>query len=130
MNKDFATYMESCCRFVGEILPLKLSEFWKSINSFIDLGGGSGYITLQICKHHKHLKGINSDLKHLEPVFKEYLEKESDSSLKERVKFLTLDFFKDPFPTDVDAFMFGNTIHDWEDKLKIELIRKSFDSLP
>jgi hypothetical protein len=47
----------------GSSLPKKLEGFWKSINSFVDIGGGSGYLTISICKEHLHLKGINSDLK-------------------------------------------------------------------
>ena len=55
--------MESGTKFVAHLLPKKLEGFWKSINSFVDIGGGSGYLTISICKEHLHLKGINSDLK-------------------------------------------------------------------
>jgi hypothetical protein len=59
----FAKYMESSCKFVAHLLPKRIEGFWKSINSFVDIGGGSGFMTISICKEHNHLKGINSDLK-------------------------------------------------------------------
>lgn len=42
----FADYMQSSCKFVGILLPQKIDSFWKSINSFVDIGGGSGYMTM------------------------------------------------------------------------------------
>jgi hypothetical protein len=75
-NKSFAFYMQSSIKFVGLRIPEVISDVWKDMNSFMDVGGGSGYMTIQICKAQKHLKGINSDLAALDPVFKEYIEKE------------------------------------------------------
>jgi hypothetical protein len=42
----FAKYMESSIKFTGYLLPKKLESFWKSINSFVDIGGGSGYVSI------------------------------------------------------------------------------------
>ena len=41
-----------------------------------------------------------------------------------------MDFYKDAFPTDVDAIMFGNVLHDWDDDVKKMLIKKTFEALP
>lgn len=86
-------------------------------------------MTMKICEHHEHLKGINTDLPQLEEVFQDYLAKENES-VKQRASFRILDFFKDDFPKDVDAIMFGNVIHDWDDSVKKVLIKKTFDALP
>lgn len=86
-------------------------------------------MTFQLCKAHPHLKGVNTDLAPLTEVFEDYLSRE-DQKLKERVSFKVLDFFKDDFPTDVDAIMFGNILHDWNDEVKKMLIKKTFEALP
>lgn len=44
--KKFASYMESTIKLLKDALPEKISDVWKSINSFADIGGGSGYITI------------------------------------------------------------------------------------
>ena len=72
---------------------------------------------------------MNCDLKQLNPVYDTYLERENDSELAKRVTFREVDFFKDELPSDVDAHVFGNVIHDWNDKTKNMLIEKSFRAL-
>jgi hypothetical protein len=121
--------MLSCIRLVAPPLASNIAPFWKSIKSFADIGGGSGYMTMKICEHHDHLKGINTDLPQLEEVFQDYLSKENES-VKQRASFRKLDFFNDDFPKDVDAIMFGNVIHDWDDSVKKMLIKKTFEALP
>ena len=46
------------------------------------------------------------------------------------MSFRTLDFFKESMPSDVDALMFGNVIHDWSDDKKKMLIKKAYEALP
>lgn len=121
--------MESTIKIMKDSLPTSISDVWKSINSFTDIGGGSGYITFQICKHHPHLKGVSGDLKQLAPVFDSYLAKENDAELAKRVSFREVDFFNHELPSDVDAHVYGNVIHDWDDQVKNMLIEKSFRAL-
>ena len=69
LNFTFARYMESCCKFVSLILPLKLDAFWKSIRSFADVGGGRGFMSMSICKEHAHLKAVSCDLPQCASVY-------------------------------------------------------------
>lgn len=46
LAKKFAGYMESTIKLLKDTLPEKISDTWKSINSFADIGGGSGYIAI------------------------------------------------------------------------------------
>ena len=113
--ENFANYMQSTIKLMKDSLPQCISDEWKSINSFADIGGGSGYITFQICKHHPHLKGVNGDLKQLLPVYNNYLANEKDEELAKRVSFREVDFFAHELPSDVDAHLYGNVLHDWDD---------------
>lgn len=53
-----------------------------------------------------------------------------DPELASRVTFRPVDFMKDNFPTDVDAILFGNVLHDWPVEVMKMLIKKTFDALP
>ena len=85
--------MEGTVKILSKILPSKISDFWKSIKSFSDIGGGSGFMTIEICKAHPHLRGVNADLGDLSGVFDTYMAKD-DPALASRVSFRALDFFK------------------------------------
>jgi len=76
-----------------------------------------------------HLTAVNCDLRQCEPVFKKYALR-YEQSVQDRVSFRTVDFFKDELPSDVDALMFGNVIHDWDDDVKRMLIKKAYAALP
>jgi len=89
----FALVMELYVRFSGELVPLKLESTFHEIKSFVDIGGGSGYMAMQISKKFPHLKGINADLPQLEEVYNEYIAKPEFKDLGDRVSFLSLDFF-------------------------------------
>ena len=85
--------MEGTVKILSKILPVKISDFWKSIKSFSDIGGGSGFMTIEMCKAHQHLRGVNADLGDLSGVFDTYMAKD-DPALASRVSFRALDFFK------------------------------------
>ncbi len=89
----FALVMEHYVRFSGELIPRKLESTFNEIKSFVDIGGGSGYMSMKICKKFPHLKGISADLPHLEEVYNEYIAKPEFKDLSDRVSFLSLDFF-------------------------------------
>lgn len=107
--------MEANVKLLKDPLAKNIGDVWKQVKSFADIGGGSGYTSIQICKQYPHLKGINCDLKYLAPVFKDYLSRENDPELRKRVSFREVDFLKEELPSDVDALVFGNVIHDWND---------------
>jgi O-methyltransferase domain len=99
--------MEHYVRFAAELIPVKLESTFKEIKTFADIGGGSGYVSFKICQKHPHLKAITTDLPHLEEVFNEYKARPDFKDSSDRVSWLTLDFQKDEYPTDVDAIILG-----------------------
>jgi SAM-dependent methyltransferase len=66
----------------------------------------------------------------MKEVFNEYIARNEFSNLYNRVHFQSLDFLKNDFPSgDIDAFLFGNVIHDWNDEVKQMLMGKAFKAL-
>lgn len=98
---------------------------------------------MEFCRHNPRIKyAINCDLGVLRDTFTEYLTREEKCAggerLRERVLFQELDFLKEgsfrfKIPGSnmdkVDGIVFGNVMHNWELKVRKELMRKSFESL-
>jgi len=98
---------------------------WSDYESFFDIGTARGGVPVQIALVHKHLTGGGFDLPLIKPIFEEYVR---SFGLENRVRFVSGDFFKDPFPK-ADVLIMGHILHDWNWKKKKFLIKKAFSSL-
>jgi len=137
--EDFAGFMESVIKTTALRIPEVLKDIWSEVRTVADIGGGSGYVLMELCRRYPNLNAINVDLPELEPVFNKYLERESttkEGNLKDRVHFQALDFLKEDFvfnvsgkKVEVDVILFGNVIHDWEDEKKLLLLKKAYAAL-
>ena len=139
--ESFANFMENVVRITALRIPEALKDIWSEVRSVADIGGGSGYVLMELCRRYPQLQGIDIDLPELEPVFNKYLERESSikegaQNLKERIFFQALDIFKEDFKfkisgkkVEVDAIILGNVIHDWEDEKKLLLLKKAYAAL-
>ncbi|TNV77745.1 hypothetical protein FGO68_gene13827 [Halteria grandinella] len=142
---EFAHAMESCIKLAvfklsESILP-RLCD--QGLETIADIGGGSGYTLMEFCRHNPRIKcAIDCELGELRDTFTEYLGREEKCAggerLRERVFFQELDFLKEgsfrfKIPGSnmdkVDGIVFGNVMHNWELKVRKELMRKSFESL-
>jgi tRNA G46 methylase TrmB len=88
--EDFARFMESVVRITALRIPEVLKDIWSKVRNVADIGGGSGYVLMELCKRYPNLNAINIDLPELEPVFNKYLERESTSkelNLRDRIHF-------------------------------------------
>lgn len=133
--------MENVVRITALRIPEALNDIWSEVRSIADIGGGSGYVLMELCRRYPQLQGINIDLPELLPVFNKYLERESNikeggQNLKDRIFFQALDFLKEDFNfkvsgknVQVDVILFGNVIHDWEDENKLILLKKAYAAL-
>jgi len=140
-SESFARYMESVVKLIALRIPEVLKNIWSEARYVADIGGGSGYVLMELIRRYPQLQGIDIDLPVLENVFNQYLEREStiraeDKNLKERVHFQALDFLKEDFnfkvsgkSVQVDVIMFGNVLHNWEDENKLLLLKKAYAAL-
>lgn len=110
----------------------KPAFFWpklvdlKENEKFVDIGGGSGIHTIAACLHWSKLAGIVCDRPSVISFTKEYVK---NFGLKNRIRLVGLDMWKDPFPKG-DVYFFGDVFHDWSKEKCSFLARKSFQSLP
>lgn len=99
---------------------------WKKWNTFVDIGGAQGDLSVQIASTNPHITGIGFDLPPVQPIFEKYIAK---AGLSEQLKFMPGDFFNQNFP-HTDVVLMGHVLHDWDLPTKRMLIGKAFDALP
>ncbi|MGI8836813.1 MAG: methyltransferase [Pyrinomonadaceae bacterium] len=99
---------------------------WKDYQTFIDIGGAQGGLSVQVAKAHPHLKGGNFDIPAVGPVFEKYVAKHG---LGDRLRFYPGDFFNDPLPR-ADVLVMGHILHDWNMEEKRMLLKKAIEALP
>lgn len=99
---------------------------WGDHKTFADIGAAQGAVPVELALTHPHLHGIGCDLPAVQPIFEKFIKQRG---VADRVKFQTVDFFKDALPK-VDVLIMGHILHDWDLEEKKVLVRKAYDALP
>lgn len=99
---------------------------WNNYKAVVDVGGAQGGLLVQLGLAHPHLTGTNFDLAVVGPIFEEYV---AANGLKDRLRFKTGDFFKEPLPS-ADVITMGHILHDWNLEEKRMLLDKAYQALP
>jgi O-methyltransferase domain/Dimerisation domain len=99
---------------------------WSQYKSFVDIGAAQGGLPVVVAQAHQHLTGIGADLPVVRPIFEKYV---ASHGLQQRLRFATLDFFREAFPK-ADVVIMGHILHDWDLPTKKMLLGKAFDALP
>ena len=104
----------------------KLPVF-ESIRHLVDAGGGDGTNAITLVKAHPHL---------LVTVFDggtacdKAIKKIAESGLSGQIDTCPGDFFVDPFPTNIDAILFGHMMTIWSPERDTALLRRAYAALP
>ena len=94
-------------------------------NTFADLGGATGHLTVAACRRWPNLRGVVFDLNEVIPITKEFI----PADVADRIDIIGGDFFADELPK-ADVYALGRIIHDWsEPKIKL-LLAKILAALP
>jgi hypothetical protein len=99
---------------------------WSQYQTFVDVGAAQGGLPVVLAQTHPHLKGTGADLPIVGPIFEKYV---AAHGLQERLRFTSLDFFREPLPK-ADVIVMGHILHDWDLETKKMLIGKAYDALP
>jgi len=130
---------ESLDRFLRGMHGLSVSCAPALVHSFdlsrfrtlVDLGGGSGALVYEACKHYPTLKGSILDLESALVFTRSSIARQAHSSphISERISFISGNFFEDDLP-DADIFVLSRIIHDWEEDKACKLLKRVYDRLP
>jgi len=109
------------------LAPLLDAQHLSKLTHFVDVGGGSGTLCLEICKHSPNMMGSIYELQGVCPMAESYILNEQ---MTDRVKTIAGNMFEDEFYPAADCYGFGNVLHDWSDDTNYALLSKAFASLP
>jgi len=90
-----------------------------SVQSVIDVGGGTGALLAGILGAHPHLRGAVFDLPSGVPAADAYL---AGHGLRDRVRIETGSFFES-VPSGFDLYVLKSIVHDWDDEHAIDILR-------
>lgn len=99
---------------------------WRAHKTMIDIGCAQGCLPVQVALAHPHITGGGFDLKQVKPIFNDYVK---SKGISDRLRFYEGDMFKDSLPS-ADVHVMGHILHDWGTQAKLDLCRKSYESLP
>ena len=103
------------------------SQAFLGTKHLIDIGGGSGAFCMAFAVNYPGMHATVMDLPQVCEVAKKNVEK---LGLLEKVSFFPCNFFRDSWPTDGDAFLVSNILHDWPLPQCKEILQKAYEALP
>ncbi len=123
-TKEFLRAMSGISRPANIAIAQRLP--WGPYKTFLDVGAAQGDLAVQIALANPHLTGTGFDLPPVKSVFEEYV---AENQLNSRVKFVSGNFFTDPFP-EADVILLGHVLHNWDLEEKKMLLGKAYAALP
>jgi len=95
--------------------------------SLLDIAGGSGIYACSFCAHFPQLRATVLEKP---PVDRITTGAVARRGFAERVAVVAGDMLSAPLPPGHDVHLFSNVLHDWDEPVVRQLLRKSFDALP
>ncbi len=92
----------------------------------LDIGGGTGIYSFSLLQANANLRAIVLDRPEVLKVAEEMA---SEFGVLDRIEFRPGDMFADELPTNVDAILLSNILHDWDVPECETLIRRCADAL-
>ena len=105
----------------AEVAPL------AGVRSVLDVGGGSGALSLALLRVHPQLECTVLDLAPVCALARGYAER---AGLGARLFTHPADMFRDPFPSGHDALLLSQILHDWSPETGRALVAKARAALP
>ncbi len=105
---------------LAEVVELRGGE------RLLDVGGGSGALSLALARAHPEVHCSVYDLEAVRPLAEEYI---AAAGLGERVTVAVGDMFTEELPTDHDVVLLSQILHDWAPERGAELCAKAWRAL-
>jgi cyclopropane fatty-acyl-phospholipid synthase-like methyltransferase len=102
------------------------AALFAGIKSVMDVGAGSGIFSIEMARAWPHLRATLMEIAAMCTAAQAYID---SAGLAQRVSTISVDMFRQEWPTGHDAHFFSNIFHDWSEDTNYMLARKSFESL-
>ena len=110
---------------VAPILAARLSM--EGTKHLLDVGGGTGIYSIALLQANP---GLQATVLDRPEVLKVAAEMADQYAVADRMRLQSCDMFVDELPTDGDAILLSNILHDWDEPECRSLIARCADALP
>lgn len=93
----------------------------------LDVGGGSGALSIALCRAHPELRATLYDIAAVRPLAEEYV---AAAGLADRIDVAVGDMFGPPLPGGHDAVLYSQILHDWGFAKGADLLARAHAALP
>lgn len=122
--REFITSMHAIARPAAS--KLASQEVFSRVRRLLDVGGGSGALSMAIAAQHP---GIQCTIMDLDPVCAIARENVVRAGLADRITTVSADMLRDPWPQGYDAVLFGDIFEGWDVETCQFLSQRAFDML-
>ena len=98
----------------------------RDVRTLLDVGGGSGVYAIACAEAHPHLQTIVLESVPVDAIARRTIQQ---ANLSDRISVVAGDMFTTAWPTDCDAHLFSNVLHDWDESDCRRLLAASAKSL-
>jgi SAM-dependent methyltransferase len=122
-HPDVAASFDALMGVVGHGTPdpnVLIAGDWQSVQTVVDVGGGTGAMLVEILRAHPHVRGTLVDLP---ATVKRSAELFGSAGVADRVTTIGQSFF-DPLPAGADLYLFKNALADWPDREALAILRR------
>lgn len=117
------------CRgiLMGQKLAESLEPNFERYRRILDVGGGSGVYTAALIHRFPKLRGLVLEAEPVDQIARESL---TSWGFQDRVEVVAGDMFQDKWPSECDAILLSNVLHDWDLPEISVLLQKAAAALP
>jgi predicted O-methyltransferase YrrM len=128
-TEDFATSFTEAMDCRGLYLSQAMAKTLdlSGRRHVLDVAGGSGVYACSLVAHFPHLRGTVLEKPPVDRIAAAAIAKRGYS---EQVSVIASDMLTDPLPSMADVHLFSNVLHDWDEPVVRDLLKKSFVALP
>lgn len=123
--KQFTAAMDCRGVFLAPAMAARLDL--TSHRHVLDIAGGSGVYACALIARHPHLRATVLERSPVDQICGKSI---AARGFADRVCVQRGNMFSDPFPSECDIHLYSNVLHDWDKPVVLELLRKSFATLP
>lgn len=114
------------CHSIAPAIGVARNCDFSGVERLLDVGGGSGCYAFSIVAANAGMSGTVMELPTICRVAEDYIAR---AGLSDRVGTITVDMFREAWPTGYDCHFFANVFHDWGVDTCEQIARSSFAAL-
>jgi predicted O-methyltransferase YrrM len=127
-TEEFATQFTAAMDCRGVLLAQAAARKLDlgSRKHLLDIAGGSGIYACSFCAHAPQLRATVLEKPPVDGITRRAV---AERGFADKVDVIAGDMLAGPLPGGCDAHLFSNVLHDWDEPVVRELLRKSFAAL-